>query len=183
MANFPESHPLNEPIHLAFRYSEREYVQAMRSHFATRLRLKWDIVVILILAICTGFFWNTEGMQTFVGVTGMGSLILSAMLVGVFFAAPRRMFRRNPKLRDEYSLTFSDEGIHFRTAHIDSQLAWTLYTHAIVNANSYLLYYGESQLSVIPKRLFQSTEQQLQFEQLLARHIPKITRRGKSPKS
>ncbi len=175
-------HLETQPLHLSFRYSESEYVQAIRSHFANRLRLKSDIAVILGLAIIAAYFWNTGGMQTFVGVAGMGSLVLSAMLVGVFFVAPRRMFRRNPKLHDEYSLTFSDVGIRFHTAHIDSQLAWTLYTHVVVNANSYLLYYGESQFSVIPKRLLQSAEEQQQFEQFLARHIPKFTRRGKSPK-
>ena len=122
-------------------------------------------------------------MQTWAVVTGMGSLVLSTILVTVFFLVPRRIFRRNPKLHDEYSLTFSDEGIHFRTAHIDSQLAWTLYTNAVVSGNSYLLYYGESQLSIIPKRFFPSTDKREQFEQLLVRHLSKITRLGEPRKS
>lgn len=173
----------SQSISLSFRYSESDYVQAMRTHFAARLRIKTDIAIILILAIIAAYYWNSEGMQTLVVITGMASLFLSTILITVFFIVPRRIFRRNPKLHDEYLLTFSDKGIHFRTAHIDSQLAWTLYTHAIVSANSYILYYGESQLSIIPRRLFPSTDQRERFEQLLARHIPRITRRSEPPKS
>jgi len=31
----------------------------------------------------------------------------------------RLIFRREPKFRDDYLLSFSPEGIHFRTAHIE----------------------------------------------------------------
>jgi hypothetical protein len=59
------------------------------------------------------------------------------MLIAAYFMLPRRLFRRNPKLHDEYSLVFSDDGIRFRTSHIDSQLAWNLYSHVLMTADSY----------------------------------------------
>ena len=78
---------------------------------------------------------------------------------------------------EEYSLTFSPEGIHFRTAHIDSQLQWSVYSRALVDAHSYLLYHGARQWSVIPRRVFQSRAEQEAFERLLAEHVPQIMRR------
>ncbi len=90
---------------------------------------------------------------------------------------PPLAFRREPKFRDDYLLTFSQEGIHFGTAHVDSHLQWSLYSRALVDAYSYVLYYGSRQFTVIPKRVFQSAEQQQIFEQLLTRYVSDIVRR------
>ncbi len=91
---------------------------------------------------------------------------------------PPLAFRRDPKFRDDYSLTFSPEGIHFRTVNIDSHLQWSIYSRALIDAHSYVLYYGSRQFTVIPKRVFQSTEQRQAFEELLAQHVSQIVRRG-----
>ncbi len=99
------------------------------------------------------------------------------MLIAAFTVIPPLVFRREPKFRDEYSLTFSPEGIHFRTAHIDSQLQWSMYSRALIDAHSYVLYYGSRHFTVIPKRFFESIEQQQAFEQLLTQHVSQIVRR------
>jgi len=100
------------------------------------------------------------------------------MLIAAFTVIPFFIFRREPKFRDEYSLTFSPEGIHFRTASIDSQLQWSLYARALVDSHSYVLYYGSTQFTVIPKRIFSNAEQQQDFERLLTEHVSQIVRRG-----
>ena len=103
--------------------------------------------------------------------------LFSLMLVVAFAVMPPLVFRREPKFRDEYSLAFSPDGIHFRTTHIDSQLHWSLYSHALIDTHSYMLYYGSRQFTVIPKRVFDSSEQQQAFEHLLTRHVSDIKRR------
>jgi hypothetical protein len=100
------------------------------------------------------------------------------ILIAAFMIIPPLAFRREPKFRDEYSLAFSPEGIRFRTAHIDSQLQWSMYSRAVVDAHSYVLYYGSRQFTVIPKRVFQNAEQLLAFEELLGERISQIVRRG-----
>jgi hypothetical protein len=98
--------------------------------------------------------------------------IFGLILVAAFLVIPRLAFRNQPKVRDEYFLTFSQEGIHFQTAHIDSHLEWSIYSRALVDAHSYVLYWGSRTFTVIPKRVFQNTEQQGAFEQLLTERIP-----------
>jgi hypothetical protein len=137
----------NSPISLSFRYSEIDYVRAFCAHYADRLRLWLDVCVVVALGAVGIYLW------------------------------PSLIFRREPKFRDEYSLTFSSEGIHFQTAHIDSHLAWDLYSRALVDAHSYVLYYGSRTFTVIPKRVFQNNQQQEAFDQLLAGHVPKIVRK------
>src|SRR5207249_10874841 len=41
---------LMETVDLSFRYSENDYVRAMRAHYASRLRLPLDLVETIVLA-------------------------------------------------------------------------------------------------------------------------------------
>ena len=100
-----------------------------------------------------------------------GTFVL--MLIAAFGIIPYVVFRRETKFRDEYALTFSPDGIHFRTAHIDSQLRWGMYSRALVDSHSFVLYHGAGAFTVIPKACFQSSEQQKAFERLLAQKVPK----------
>jgi hypothetical protein len=104
--------------------------------------------------------------------------IFLLILLAAFVIIPPVTFRVNPKYRDDYSLVFSAEGIHFRTVHIDSQLQWSVYSRALVDAYSYILYYGSRTFTVIPKRVFQDSEQQSALERMLGQHVPKVITRA-----
>ena len=168
---------MNSTINLSFRYTENDYVRALRSHYASHLRLRLDIVVTVVLVGIGAYLWRSPSLHWFGQVCVVVAVAFALMLVAAFTVIPPLAFRREPKFRDDYSLTFSPEGIHFRTAHIDSQLHWSMYSRALVDARSYVLYYGSRQFTVIPKRVFQSTEQQQAFEQLLTQHVSQIVRR------
>jgi hypothetical protein len=43
-----------------------------------------------------------------------------------------------------------------------------MYTSALIDAYSFMLYYGSEQFTVIPKRVFQDISQRQTFEKLLA---------------
>jgi len=168
---------VNETVNLKFRYSESDYVRALRAHYASRLRLRLDIVAAIVLVVLGAYLWHSPN-DRWLGVACVAvSAVFVLILIAAFTVIPRLAFRREPKFRDDYSLTFSQEGIHFVTAHIDSQLQWSLYSRALVDAHSYVLYYGSRQFTVIPKRVFQSAEQLQIFEQLLTQHVSEIVGR------
>lgn len=98
------------------------------------------------------------------------------MLLLAFVVIPPIAFRREPKFRNDYSLTLSADGIHFRTAHIDSRVQWSLYSRALIDDHSFLLYHGSRDFTLIPRRVFQSVEQQQDCERLIAEKIPQIVR-------
>jgi hypothetical protein len=136
-----------------------------------------DIVAIIVLVVAGAYMWRLADWHWF-GVSCVTiALLFSLMLIAAFVVIPPLVFRREPKFRDHYSLTFSENGIHFRTVHIDSQLQWSLYSHARVEADSYVLYYGSRQFTLIPKRVFQDSEQRQAFELLLTQHVSPIVRR------
>ena len=167
-----------ETVNLSFRYAEEDYVRAMRAHYASRLRLPLDIAVTVGVAVLGAYEWQS-GSHAF-GVTLLCvSGIFALILVAAFAVIPRISFRSQPKFRDEYSLRFSPEGIHFQTAHIDSDLQWGMYTSALVDAYSFILYYGTQQFTVIPKRVFQDGSQRQTFERLLLQNVSKVVDKTK----
>jgi YcxB-like protein len=168
---------VDSTVNLSFHYLESDYVHALRAHYASRLRLRLDVFVTLVLASVGIYLWRSPTLHGF----GVGCVILSILfalvLVAAFTVIPLLAFRREPKFRDDYSLTFSTDGIHFRTAHIDSELQWSLYSRALVDHHSYVLYYGSHHFTVIPKRVFPSVGQREAFERLLTEHVSPIERR------
>ncbi|MGH9745289.1 MAG: YcxB family protein [Candidatus Acidiferrales bacterium] len=170
-----EAHPTGATINLCFRYSELDYVRAMRAHYASVLRLKLDIAAIIVTASLGVYFLLTSDSRWYgIGLLGL-SVLLALMLLAAFFAIPRVIFRRETKFKDEYFLAFSSERIHFRTQHIDSALQWNMYSRALTDAHSYILYYGTRSFTVIPKRVFKSADEQAAFERLLSQKIPRPT--------
>jgi len=169
---------MSSTINISFRYAETDYVRALRAHYGQHLRLPLDILFIIVLLGAGAYLWRSPRLH-WLGLAGAAVAVLFGMiLIAAFTVIPVLAFRREPKFRDDYSLAFSPEGIHFRTAHIDSQLQWSMYSRALVDAHSYILYYGSRQFTVIPKRVFQSADQRQAFEQLLTERISQIVRRG-----
>jgi hypothetical protein len=167
----------NSTVNLSFRYSEKDYVRALRAHYVSLLRLPLDIGITIVLAVAGAYLWRSPTLHWEGVASVLVSLVFGLLLIAAFTVIPSLVFRREPKFRDDYALTFSQEGIHFRTAHIDSQLQWSMYLRALVDVHSYLLYYGSRQFTMIPKRVFQNAEQQQAFEQLLTQRVPEIVRR------
>ena len=167
-----------ETVNLSFRDAEQDYVRALRAHYAGRLRLQLDIAVIVGVALIGAYEW-WSGSQGFGIISFCLSGFLALILVAAFAIIPGLAFRRQPKFRDEYSLTFSSEGIHFRTIHIDSDLKWGIYTWALVDPYSFILYYSPQQFTVVPKHVFQSPSQRQAFEQLLRRNVSKVVDKTK----
>jgi hypothetical protein len=168
---------MSETVSLLFRYAESDYVRALRAHYSSRLRVRLDIVAAVVVAMLGVYSWRSPDYHWLSVVCLVASFALVFILFGAFFGIPPFAFRSEPKFRDDYSLTFSPERIHFRTAHIDSKLQWSMYSRALIDEHSYVLYYGSRQFTVIPKRVFQNAEQQQLFEELLTQHVSKIVRR------
>ena len=149
-------------------------MRAVRVDYASRLRLWLDIPIIALTLVAGIYLWRSEGLTWFsmlnLGVSGAFTLVL----ILAFLVIPALSFRREPKLHDQYALTFSEQGIRFNTEHIDSQLEWSLYSRALIDAHSYILYYGARSFTVIPKRVFESNDQEKNFRNLLTQKVSKI---------
>ncbi|HVI71060.1 MAG TPA: YcxB family protein, partial [Pyrinomonadaceae bacterium] len=144
-----------EPVHLSFRYTEEEYLAAIRSYFWRSKGLLARVIVSCLL-FAIGLLLIDAWLGFFIPVWADVILMFIAA-VGFFHGyvidLPRGCFRGDPKFREEYNLTFSEEGIGFKTQSINSSIAWSLYTRVIENGSFYILVYGKNihSLSIIPK--------------------------------
>jgi hypothetical protein len=83
----------------------------------------------------------------------------------------RHWYKHNPKFRERYRLTFSDDGIHFQTESIDSHVAWSHYSRILESDSVVLLVWGTRMYSVIPVRVFSSPTERAAFMDLVRRRI------------
>jgi len=152
----------------------------MRAHYSSVLRPRLDgTLAILLLAV--GIYCLHSDLRSFGLFSFCASAVLILILTVAFALNPYLAFRQQPKYRDDYLLTFSENGIHFQTAHVDSQLEWSLYSHALVNTHSYLLYYGSRTFTIVPKRVFQNQEQRVAFDNLLSKNVARILENRRQP--
>lgn len=169
------SHSTNEAVRISFRYSEEEYLAAIRFYFWHSKTLLGRAILtyvlfsagLVLLPIAMGFSLPVWANLALVGIAGL------ALFHGYVTDRPRTYFRGDPKFRDEYHLTFTDAGIEFHTQNMSSMTAWNFYSGVVESDGFYILIYGKNihSLSVVPKRAFRSSNQETTFRQILRRNV------------
>jgi YcxB-like protein len=156
------------PISIVFINELKDHLEAQRILYRKGILAKLDKVVAVMLfgfgAYCVvfaGLHWWTIIWFPLAVAEWFDLLSLSQWRTKI-------EFRRNPKFREEYHLTFSRENIHFKTASIDSTLQWTHYERVIESADLFLLMYGKGLYTLIPKRCFKSNEEINTFRTLVS---------------
>lgn len=166
----------NEEIKLDFSYTEREYLAASRllffRSFETVARLTLFSLLIASGLLLLSFL--VDDFPLWVSLAGM-ILFEGAILYGILIALPRRYFRGDPKFRDKWEFTFTEQGLQVKTEQIDSKLAWSLYTRVVEGAGLFLLIYGKDlrTMTLLPKRAFKNRTQENEFRELVTRQITK----------
>lgn len=154
---------MNNAVVVTFTYGREEYIRAIRHHYLLTLKLRRDIVA-GVLSVFLGLYlafivkiWWIGWLAIVVG------LVLLTIIAYAIFLLPLWIYQSQPKLKDEYKLVFSEDGVVFKTNQIDSKLQWSLYHSWRFDSDFYILYYGKRELTVIPRRVMdESADQQLQ---------------------
>jgi len=168
-------HSANEAVQLSFQYAEEEYLAAIRFYFwHSKVLLGRAIVVyalfsvvMVLLPLSMGFHLPVWANLALIAITGV------ALFHGYVGDRPRTYFQGNPKFRDEYHLTLTDAGIEFHTQNMSSMTAWNFYSGVVESDSFYILIYGNNihSLSIVPRRAFQSSNQETIFRQILRRNV------------
>ncbi|MBI5263178.1 MAG: YcxB family protein [Bradyrhizobium sp.] len=169
----------HKDIELTFRYLPGEYLQALRAHQFARTFLAVDTGFSLLMLVCgLATFWWGGAFYRWLGLAFIGLGLLLPVLYALARLAARQKVANEAKFKQEYRLTFSERGIHFRTHGIDSHIDWSYYQSALRIGNFYLMYYSRDDFTVIPKRVLQETGTTEAFEEMLHRHVPKVELRS-----
>ena len=124
----------------------------MKRHYNRKLAVRRDICA-SSLAIVGGIYLILSSNSVWVGwLLLIPGAILLLMIGYALFLLPRLIYNSQSKLKQEYTLKFSDAGIAFKTSSIDSNLQWSHYQSWLSDDDFYILYHGARDLSVIPRR-------------------------------
>ena len=100
-------------------------------------------------------------------------LIGAALAVWWFFfltvLLPRRVWRRNPRLRGEQTLTFSDSGVTQTLVHAETKFDWDHWTETTRMGDMYVMR-SISGITLIPSRAFATTADEERFRELVGAH-------------
>lgn len=165
-----------QPIQVKVTYTEAEYLGATRLILFGEKRRLARVVVLLALIVLISFMVSvlTDFEFPLWAALSLGLLVATSFAYKGVIDAPRRYFREDPKMRDEFALTFSDEGVAVKTPQIDSKLAWSLYKEVLENKSLYVLMYNEPArltMTMVPKRVFRDANQELEFRRLVHRQV------------
>ena len=157
-------------ITLEFDNRLEDHLEAERVFYRSTFWWKGDKVAAVLLVVLGGL--------CFMSISRTWAFVFLPLAVLEWFnllslrpLAVRYTFARNPKFRERYRITFSDEGLHFLTASIDSRIAWTHYSKVLASKSVILLVYGVRMYTVIPVRAFSSPAEQAAFMELVRRHV------------
>jgi YcxB-like protein len=161
----------SDPISISFINELKDHLEAQRVLYSKGILAKLDKVVAVLLFGVGVYYVFSVGLRWW-------TIIWFPLAVAEWFDflslsrwRTKIEFRRNPKFREEYHLTFSRENIHFKTTSLDSTLQWTHYERIIESPDLFLLMYGKGIYTLIPKRCFKSNEEINAFRTLVSQTI------------
>jgi hypothetical protein len=161
---------MSENVKLQVRPDVKEYVAAVRAFYVRDYGLFKSLAGMSLMGAYIFIWLALMGVSTFVALVP-ALLVISTYTSALFFAGPRKRFLRDPKLRESFEVEFSDEGILYSAPDMVSRMNWSYYSRAIETDKVYVLVRGTMQMTVIPKRSFNSAAQEANFRRLLARHL------------
>jgi len=164
-----------QTVQLRFTYTEAEYLDASRLLLLRETSIVLRLAAILVLFVLAMLLLMVLVPASFPlwAVALITPLFLVALSHKILVGMPRKYFRGNENMREEFLLTFSHDGVWVRTSKIDSKLAWSLYTRVVENKSMYVIVYGKDarMMTAVPKRVFRSAQEEIEFRNLLRQHV------------
>jgi len=156
-----------KPVALVFQYTQNEYVKAERQYlFASKTITKTSVAVLAIyvpVSIITLFLSSFSGLSIIAVAIAMIAAAAGSIL---YFYIPTYKFKQTEKYHEEYTLTFSDAGVNFKTPTIDSELKWEIYSGMWESDAFFFLIHAPRMYTLIPKRAFENPDAQQNFEEI-----------------
>jgi hypothetical protein len=164
----------NGSIKLEFQYDQKEFTVGMRDYLLpitlTVKKRDW-VLASLFLVVVVGVLVLTGDLPFWLPVVAV-IFILGVLTFYNGYIVPLLTWRRQPTLADRYSVEFSDEGVQCNTSTTNTQMQWQAYQRVIETKQYYYLVLSKFVVSVIPKRVFSSAQEEAAFRELIKRNLP-----------
>ena len=165
-SQFPSQFQSAVSNQVSFQITEQQYLNAMRLH--SRSQLKMIPFLVIMLVVCAG-------IATFSIVTALSTLVFfvgyMALIMYFIRESIRKQYRSMPQLHGDQTVQFSEEGLVWHNSYSLSKVKWPLYQRYAVDENMYLLYQGPTLFNLIPRDAFHSADQEAAFRMTLELNV------------
>ena len=153
---------------LVYRLSQTDLLHAARAWEGHHWRTgRYVVATLIALSGCVylalGSLWWGAGFLT-VGALEAANLLPTSVFKTFV------QFRTNPKFRDEFRLTPTEDSLRFQNSAVDATLQWTIYSAWIETPRVFVLT-GRQVFTVIPQRAFADDAARTAFRRLLGRVV------------
>ena len=165
-------------VELTFRYTQAEYIKADRHYLIASKTISKTSIVVLAIYLPASFLYLFLSSFSAPGIV-FTTIGVVAAIVGstLYFYTPLYKFKTTPKYNEEYTLTFSNSGITFKTPSIDSIIKWDMYSEIWESKDFYFLIQAPRIYTLIPKRAFRGPVEMRMFEEISISNL-KCTKRS-----
>lgn len=158
---------------IVYRVTEEDFMEARklfvknekRSRRLARGRMPWLGVLLLLAAVILMFGHNLIE-AAFLALMGVYSLYCGFALNSYF----RKLYRNDPRYKNDITADISEDGIRFVTPTVDSQIKWSGVIRFLESEKIFMLFYAAWSFTVIPKNAFAPGEIDA-FRDLLRREV------------
>ena len=155
-------------LELTFRYTQSEYVKAERQYlFASKTITKTSVVILALYLPASLIYLFFSAFSTLSIAAFAVAAITAVIGYTLYFYLPAYKFKQTAKYHEEYSLTFSNTGIKFKTPSINSELKWNIYSAFWESCDFYFLIQAPRMYTLIPKRVLESPAARQTFEDIV----------------
>jgi YcxB-like protein len=162
------------PIEVTFRYAPGEYLRAFRKYQFSHIRFGPDLTASAILFGVGAWLASGASSYVWLGVIFVMMSLVFPVFYLTAFVMTARAIATNPRFRQEFRMSFSEQDMRFSTDSIESRVDWRFYRSALRRSGFYYLVYGRSQFTLLPERVLVEAGEKQAFEALLLKVLPKF---------
>jgi hypothetical protein len=166
-----------DSVSLRFLYAKDEYVRGARIYlFKIKSKLdRYGVVAAPLLLVGSASYINRYGTGVFAVTAAVLSVVAIVMETALYFYVPTRYYGQISEM-GEYRLTFTREGITFKTESVDSNLKWDIYSEMLENDDFYFLVQRTKNFTLLPKRVFADAAERDMFVKIALGAVGSVRR-------
>lgn len=175
-------------INFVFTPTKTDYVKSMQSYYS-RQKSVWSIATFLgIICLCTISYTVSRGVGIGIGLL-IPILVFAFYLLSLFLIQPLLLGRQidaNERLRTETEWVVNEsEILVISRPHTETKYDWGSFCEFIETKDYFLILHSinKRMFQVVPRRAFQSSDQENEFRAMLENHFGKIDKGSSKKKS
>lgn len=143
-------------VKINLNYSSLEIIAAWRFHYKKMISLRKNFGYSVAASLFSLASWKVIGTPLFTISFLIIAILLFFTPVFVIFILPIIIYKVNKEKYKEFRFEFDENNLAITNSSITTVYRWTQFFRVSENYYLMLIYYGENQFIILPKRCFKN---------------------------